>query len=77
MATPGSAQEALQLADPYRRLADEELIARARQKESLTEAAGRALATEIVSRRVKVPHLSHKLHRSSPIEVGKSCNCQF
>ena len=57
MATPGSAEESLQLAEHYRRLTDEELIALARQKESLTQAAQGTLATEILSRKLTVPPL--------------------
>jgi hypothetical protein len=57
MATPGSAEEVLRLAGHYRRLTDEGLILLARQKENLTEAAQRTLATEILSRRLTVPPL--------------------
>jgi len=54
MATPGSAEEFLQLTEHYRRLTDEELIVLARQKESLTGAAQQILATEILSRKLTV-----------------------
>lgn len=55
MATPGSAEEYLRLAEHYRRLTDEELIVLAGQKESLTGAAQQILSTEIVSRQLTVP----------------------
>lgn len=55
MATPGSAEESLRLAEHYRRLTDEEVIALAQQKDALTEAAQQALADEIRSRRLTVP----------------------
>lgn len=60
MTTPGSAEESLQLAEHYRYLTDEELIALARQRESLTEPAQHTLTTEMLSRRLKVPPLERK-----------------
>ena len=55
MATPGSAEEWLRLAEHYRGLCDEELIALARQIEKLTEPAQRALEMEIFSRKLTFP----------------------
>lgn len=55
MATPGSAEESLRLAEHYRQLTDEELAALAQQKDALTEAAQQALADEIRSRGLTVP----------------------
>lgn len=55
MATPGSAEESLRLAEHYRQLTDEELIVLAQQKDALTEAAQQALAAEILSRHLTVP----------------------
>lgn len=55
MATPGSAAETLRLAQHYRQMTDEELVALAQQKEALTDAAQQALAMEIHSRKLAVP----------------------
>src|SRR5215469_12167749 len=55
MATPGSAEESLRLAEHYRRFTDEELIVLAQQRDALTEAAQQALAGEILSRRLTIP----------------------
>ena len=55
MATPGSAEESLRLAEHYRCLTDEELIVIAQQKDALTEAAQQALTAEILSRRLTIP----------------------
>lgn len=55
MATPGSAEESLRLAEHYRGLSDEELIALAQQKDKLTEQAQQALEIEIWSRKLTFP----------------------
>lgn len=55
MATLGSAEESLRLAEHYRRLTDEELIALAQQRDKLTELAQQALAMEIGSRKLTLP----------------------
>jgi DNA-directed RNA polymerase subunit M/transcription elongation factor TFIIS len=51
----GPAGESLRLAEHYRRLTDEELIALAQHKEDLTELAHQALANEVSARRLTVP----------------------
>lgn len=55
MATPGSAEESLRLAEHYRGLCDEELIALAQQKDRLTQQAQQALEMEIFSRKLTFP----------------------
>lgn len=55
MATPGSAEESLRLAQHYRQLTDEELIALVQQKQDLTDQAQQAVAAEILSRKLTVP----------------------
>jgi len=51
----GPAGESLRLAEHYRRMTDEELIALAQRKEDLTETAQQALANEVSARRLAVP----------------------
>lgn len=60
MATPGSAEESLRLANHYRQLPDEELIALAQTKEALTEAAQQALASEVLSRKLTIPRAERR-----------------
>jgi hypothetical protein len=55
METLGPAGESLRLAEHYRRLTDDELIALAHCKGDLTEIAQQALAMEISTRRLTVP----------------------
>jgi hypothetical protein len=55
METLGPAGESLRLAEHYRRLTDDELIALAQRKGDLTEIAQQALAMEISTRRLTVP----------------------
>jgi hypothetical protein len=57
MGTFSSAEESLRLANHYRELTDEELIALARQRGELTEAAQNALAMEISSRKLTMSPL--------------------
>jgi DNA-directed RNA polymerase subunit M/transcription elongation factor TFIIS len=71
MATPGSAEESLRLAEHYRGLCDEELIALAQQIDKLTEQAQRALEMEIFSRKLTFPPREpHAPHRPALPETG-------
>jgi len=67
MATLGSAEESLRLAEHYRGLTDEELIALAQQKDKLTEQAQQALEMAIFSRKLALqPTEPRSRQRSGP-----------
>jgi hypothetical protein len=51
---PNPAAESLRLADRYRQMSDDDLLALARQKSELTDVAQQALASEVSQRRLKV-----------------------
>ena len=55
METLGPAGESLQIAERYRRMSDDELIALARETSALTDLAQQALAGELSHRRLKIP----------------------
>jgi DNA-directed RNA polymerase subunit M/transcription elongation factor TFIIS len=76
MATLGSAEESLRLAEHYRGLTDEELIALAQQKDKLTELAQQALAMEIWSRKLTFPPAEPQASQrpALPPDTGEECD---
>jgi DNA-directed RNA polymerase subunit M/transcription elongation factor TFIIS len=72
MATPGSAEESLRLAEHYRGLTDDELLAIAHDKGDLTDDAQAALKMEIVSRKLTIPTPEPQLSLSRVLpDLGK------
>lgn len=69
METLGPAAESLRLAEHYRQLADDELIAVAHDTSDLTELAQAALAQEMSTRKLKMPEPEPEIQPIRPVEL--------
>jgi len=71
MATPGSAEETLRLAEHYRRLTDDELLQIACDKDDLTDDAQATLKMEIMSRKLTAPTPESQIQSRSQLPAGR------
>jgi hypothetical protein len=69
---PNPAAEWLRLADRYRQMSDDDLVALARQESELTDVAQQALASEISQRRLKVQPEETPAPAPSPPPISES-----